>query len=119
MSGVIPVSISNKSLDFYKNQVFQSFLDIEGLTEIAVNRPGEIWTEINGDWTFHNNDSVTFDFCKRFSHTLASFREMKSAIPSHYFQQHWNQENVYRSFFLLHVREILFQSLYVNHRHGR
>ncbi|MGK3611252.1 hypothetical protein ACSLN1_26560, partial [Escherichia coli] len=26
------------------------------------------------DWTFHNNDSVTFDFCKRFSHTLASFR---------------------------------------------
>lgn len=38
MNGVIPVSISNKSLDFYKNQVFQSFLDIEGLTEIAVNR---------------------------------------------------------------------------------
>ena len=74
MSGVIPVSISNKSLDFYKNQVFQSFLDIEGLTEIAVNRPGEIWTEINGDWTFHNNDGVTFDFCKRFSQTLASFR---------------------------------------------
>lgn len=74
MGGVIPVSISNKSLDFYKNQVFQSFLDIEGLTEIAVNRPGEIWTEINGDWTFHNNDSVTFDFCKRFSQTLASFR---------------------------------------------
>lgn len=36
MSGVIPVSISNKSLDFYKNQVFQSFLDIEGLTEIGV-----------------------------------------------------------------------------------
>ena len=40
------------------------------------------------------------------------------AIPNHYFQQHWNQENVYRSFFLLHVREILFQSPYVNHRHG-
>ena len=38
MSGVIPVSISNKSLDFYKIKYSSLFLDIEGLPEIAVNR---------------------------------------------------------------------------------
>lgn len=74
MSNNVAPLINNKSLDYYKRQVFQAYLDIDGLTEIAVNRPGEVWTEINGEWLLHKDEKVSFDFCKRFSQTLASFR---------------------------------------------
>lgn len=74
MTNNVAPLINNKSLDFYKRQVFQPYLDIDGLTEIAVNRSGEVWTEINGEWSVHDDEKVTFDFCKRFSQTLASFR---------------------------------------------
>ncbi|WP_340617419.1 P-type DNA transfer ATPase VirB11 [Xenorhabdus entomophaga] len=71
-----PISIiTNKSLDHYKRAVFQKYLDTEGLTEIAVNRPHEVWTEINGEWVSHKDDAVTLDFCQRFSRTLASFKK--------------------------------------------
>lgn len=67
--------ISNISLDHYKKQVFEKYLNMDGLTEIAVNRPNEVWTEINGEWSCHQDNAVTLDFCTRFSHTLASFKK--------------------------------------------
>lgn len=72
-SNVKPINTpGNVSLEYYKSTVFQHYLDINGITEVAVNRPGEVWTEINGEWKCHPDDKVTIDFCQRFSRTLAS-----------------------------------------------
>jgi type IV secretion system protein VirB11 len=44
------MNAENLSLDFMKNQLFGDFLAQDGLTEIAVNRPGELHTKIRGKW---------------------------------------------------------------------
>lgn len=75
MSAVAEMAITNKSLNYYKGLVFNKYLDTAGLTEIAVNRPGEVWTEVNGAWSRHIDDLVTLDFCRRFATTLASFKK--------------------------------------------
>lgn len=67
--------VSNLSLDYYKNSIFQKYLDMDGLTEIAVNRPQEVWTEINGEWSCHVDEKVTISVCRAFSQTLASFKK--------------------------------------------
>ncbi|HHQ6539575.1 TPA: P-type DNA transfer ATPase VirB11 [Serratia fonticola] len=67
----IKAGASNISLEYYKG-VFQPYLDIDGITEIAVNRPGEVWTEVNGQWMCKADDKITLAFCNRFSTTLAS-----------------------------------------------
>ena len=40
------MNAENLSLDFMKNRLFGDFLAQDGLTEIAVNRPGELHTKI-------------------------------------------------------------------------
>lgn len=69
---------SNKSLDYYKRTFLDEYLNRPGLTEIAINRPGEIFTEVNGVWTREENSIFTLDFCKRFSTVVAGF--MKDEI---------------------------------------
>lgn len=44
------MNAENLSLDFMKNRLFGDFLAQDGLTEIAVNRPGELHTKIRGKW---------------------------------------------------------------------
>lgn len=65
---------TNKSLDFYKNEAFGQYLAMDGLTEIAVNRPFEVMTEINGEWSLHYNEFISLAICQRFSRSLASFK---------------------------------------------
>lgn len=74
MSSHLSPGISNLSLDYYKREAFSKYLEKEGLTEIAVNRPLEVWTEINGQWSRHEDAAVTLDFCLRFAKTLANFK---------------------------------------------
>lgn len=66
------VNIKNISLDYYKRQFFGDYLNIEGLTEIAVNRPGEIWCQVDGIWYSHDID-ITYEHCYRFAATLANY----------------------------------------------
>ncbi|HCJ3905592.1 TPA: P-type DNA transfer ATPase VirB11, partial [Klebsiella pneumoniae] len=47
------MTAKNISLDRYKQRFFGDFLELPGLTEIAVNRPGELYTKINGVWEQH------------------------------------------------------------------
>ncbi|WP_233979664.1 P-type DNA transfer ATPase VirB11 [Pectobacterium versatile] len=68
------MSAENLSLDFMKNQLFGEFLPLAGLTEIAINRPGEIHTKINGRWQKHNYP-VTLRQCHAFAKALASWNE--------------------------------------------
>lgn len=68
------MSAENLSLDFMKNQLFGDYLKLDGLTEIAINRPGEIHTKINSRWQKHDSP-VTLRQCHAFAKALASWNE--------------------------------------------
>ncbi|MFE4110595.1 P-type DNA transfer ATPase VirB11 [Kosakonia sp. YIM B13611] len=68
------MSAENLSLDFMKNQLFGDFLALDNLTEIAINRPGEIHTKIQGQWQMHDSP-VTLRQCHAFAKALASWNE--------------------------------------------
>ncbi|RYE13646.1 MAG: P-type DNA transfer ATPase VirB11, partial [Sphingobacteriaceae bacterium] len=69
------INITNISLHEFSKQLFQPFLDQDGVTEIAINRPGEIWYEHYGIWYQHNNIEVTNKLLHSFAVALASFNE--------------------------------------------
>lgn len=62
----------NESLDYIKNRLFGDFLNLPGLTEIAVNRPDELFTKIKGVWERHEI-SLSLDECHKFSRVLANY----------------------------------------------
>lgn len=68
------MNAENLSLDFMKNQLFGEFLPLAGLTEIAINRPGEIHTKIYGQWEKHDSP-ITLRQCHAFAKALASWNE--------------------------------------------
>ncbi|MGP3146897.1 P-loop NTPase family protein, partial [Serratia bockelmannii] len=68
------MNAENLSLDFMKNRLFGDFLAQDGLTEIAVNRPGELHTKIRGNW--HKQASpITLRQCHAFARALASWQD--------------------------------------------
>lgn len=67
------MKISNVSLDQHKKRMFGEFLDMDGLTEIAVNRPGELFTKIRGVWKKHVV-SLTLAQCQTFATALANYQ---------------------------------------------
>jgi P-type DNA transfer ATPase VirB11 len=67
------LKISNVSLDQHKKRMFGEFLDMDGLTEIAVNRPGELFTKIRGVWKKHVV-SLTLAQCQTFATALANYQ---------------------------------------------
>lgn len=62
--------MKNISLDRYRQRFFGDFLALPGLTEIAVNRPGELFTKVDGVWTQHTV-SLDYDNCYDFARCLA------------------------------------------------
>lgn len=49
-------------------------LNLPGVTEVAINRPGEIWTETSGKgWERHEMPHLTLDLCKHLVNTLAVY----------------------------------------------
>ncbi|MBI6621571.1 P-type DNA transfer ATPase VirB11 [Pseudomonas corrugata] len=54
------------------NSGIQELLDTEGVTEVAVNRPGEIWTEKNKIWMRHDKPNLTFQSCFELASLLAT-----------------------------------------------
>ena len=68
------MAANNLSLDFMKQQLFGDFLPLAGLTDIAINRPGEIHTKITGQWQRHDSP-VTLRQCHAFAKALASWNE--------------------------------------------
>lgn len=65
---------NNLSLSHYTHHLFGRYLKIAGVTEIAVNRPQEVWTEINGVWSRQIAHHITTESCQRFAWTLAKFK---------------------------------------------
>ncbi|GAB7217198.1 hypothetical protein OS42_38110 [Dickeya oryzae] len=68
------MNAENLSLDFMKHQLFGNYLRLDGLTEVAINRPGEIHTKINGKWQRHESP-VTLRQCHAFANALASWHD--------------------------------------------
>ncbi|WP_210461820.1 P-type DNA transfer ATPase VirB11 [Pantoea ananatis] len=64
------MQVRNVSLNQYRNDLFGDFLALDGLTEVAVNRPGEVWTKVRGLWQKHIHP-ITFDKCEAFATALA------------------------------------------------
>ena len=64
------MTAKNISLDRYKQRFFGDFLELPGLTEIAVNRPGELYTKINGMWEQHAVP-LSYEDCYNFARCLA------------------------------------------------
>lgn len=62
--------VKNLSLNQYRNDLFGDFLQLDGLTEIAVNRPGELYTQIRGKWERHTH-SISLSQCEAFATALA------------------------------------------------
>lgn len=64
------MSVKNLSLNQYRNDFFGEYLDMPGLTEIAVNRPGELFTKVAGQWKKHDSP-ISFAQCEAFATALA------------------------------------------------
>ncbi|AYN25690.1 P-type DNA transfer ATPase VirB11 (plasmid) [Buttiauxella sp. 3AFRM03] len=65
---------TNIALEYMRDEILGTHLDTEGLTEIAINRPGELHTKINGVWSMHEC-SVTYEQCEAFASALAVWQD--------------------------------------------
>lgn len=53
----------------------EPFMRDEALNEIAINRPGEIWTEGRAGWVRHDAPAVTFQACLHIARLIATFND--------------------------------------------
>lgn len=65
--------ITNIVLNAYAKRVFGEFLVDEEITEIAINKPKEIWTEKRGCWTQHFKETLTLEMLQNFAPAFAGF----------------------------------------------
>lgn len=66
-------NITNISLHEFTKALFGSLLQDDEITEIAINKPGEIWFEKSGTWHKEYQQTITLKLLKMFSVALASF----------------------------------------------
>lgn len=52
---------------------FNRFINDNSLTEITVNRPGELWTESSKGWICHDMPELTYDHCRQIATLVASY----------------------------------------------
>lgn len=65
--------ISNISLNQHKKSMFGDYLSLDGLTEIAVNRPDELFTKTFGVWERHDVP-LSLGRCQTFATALANYQ---------------------------------------------
>lgn len=70
-----PFHLTNISLHDFAQKLFQPYLTQEGVTEMAINRPGEVWYEQYGIWHKYDNAAITNKLLHSFAIALASFNE--------------------------------------------
>lgn len=57
-------------------------LERPGLRDIAINRPGEIWTETSKGWERHEAPHLTLELCKHLVNTLAVYNYRVLTVKS-------------------------------------
>jgi type IV secretion system protein VirB11 len=48
------------------------FIDVEGVTEVCVNRPGEVFVENRRTWSRHEAPELNFEHCRRLANAVAT-----------------------------------------------
>lgn len=95
----------------------QELLDMDDVTEIAVNQPGRIWFEGRDGWCFRDTDKVSYKALMGLAYALCNISGLEDALKPH------NPiasvvllvVNVVRLSFLLQPRIIVLFSQFVNH----
>lgn len=65
-------SANDQSVRFLQEDL-QEFLDRDGVTEVVVNRPGEVWTEVQGAWVRYDAPKVDFQLLRAYGNAVAVF----------------------------------------------
>lgn len=55
----------------------QPFIDNEAYTEVAINRPYELWTESSDGWMMHKIPGLTYASLKQIATTFANFNKLE------------------------------------------
>lgn len=55
----------------------QAFMDNEAYTEVAINRPYELWTEGSDGWQMHKMPGLTYATLKQIATTFANFNKLE------------------------------------------
>ncbi|MDR2031372.1 MAG: P-type DNA transfer ATPase VirB11 [Azoarcus sp.] len=63
---------SSEMLDEYVGPL-RAYLSDETLTEVCVNRPGEVWTEGRAGWLRHEAPSFTFNHCRQLATLIGTY----------------------------------------------
>jgi len=56
------------------------FIDTLGITDVKVNRPGEIWTKSSAGWQRHSAPECSLDMARKLASTLVNFNRGKGAL---------------------------------------
>lgn len=72
MMGSATLDMSKPIRSLLRNTGIQVFLDTPGVTEVAINRPGEIWTEKEAIWQRHEMPNLNYHACNEVAETLAT-----------------------------------------------
>lgn len=69
--------------DFLNQAGITKLLDLGGITELAINRPFEIWTESSDGWMRHDAPNLDYSLCLQLATTLCTFnnRYLSPADP--------------------------------------
>ena len=61
----------------------QPFLQDRRLSEICINRPGEVWTEAGGQWQQHAVPALTFQHARQLATLIASYngKAIRADVP--------------------------------------
>ncbi|MDP4573443.1 P-type DNA transfer ATPase VirB11 [Pseudomonas sp. LPH60] len=67
----------------YLMEPIKRFMDEPEITEVCINRPGEVWCERQSVWEYHKVEELTFDHCNGFATAVAKFakREISDSKP--------------------------------------
>lgn len=58
-------------------QVIERFMRDAAVTEVCINRPGEVYTESNLGWERHETPEVSLAWCRRLARLIATFSAQK------------------------------------------
>ncbi|EET7962559.1 secretion system protein E, partial [Escherichia coli] len=61
----------------------QELLDMDDVTEIAVNQPGRIWFEGRDGWCFRDTDKVSYKALMGLAYALCNISGLEDALKPH------------------------------------
>lgn len=78
------MSFDNATLarDFLKQSGVHECLNREGVRDVAINRPGEIWLENENGWVREERPALDLSMCSRLANALAAYNNQSLTVKS-------------------------------------